>query len=625
MNKSLKQAMRRRNAQYKNGKRTGDFSKFRAARNRFVDLLRKSKKNYFAQLNPRDTKKFWKTIKSLNKTSQAVPTLSHNGVSTSEDMGKANMLNAFFSTCFNTSDPPLSEHDQNPYATNECPAELLCTVEQVQCLLGSLDTTKATGPDGVSATMLKHTALFIAPSVTKLFNLSISSGQVPTDWKRSTVVPIPKSSDRSSPTNYRPISLLSILSKTLERHIHSLIATHLADNQLLSDRQWGFLPGKGTVTALLATTHNWFQSLENNKDVCAVFFDYRKAFDSVAHRPLLEKMSQLSINETIIQWVSSYLTSRRQSVVLNGATSDSANVLSGVPQGSVLGPLLFIIYVNDLAAMQLSQDSQIILYADDLLLFRPISTSADYVALQKDISELEPWTVNNSLQFNTAKCNYMVITRRRCPTLPLNPLILNGVTLKQVDMFKYLGLLITSDLSWSRHIDSICSRAKRILGMLYRQYYHNVDCNTMRCLYLSLVRPHLEYGCSVWDPHTQKDIQALERVQKFACKMATQNWNAGCDELNDLVNLPSLQHRRLQLKLCQLYKIIHGLSYFPDDIFIPRQNFSNRSSNNKSLLQPFAHTNAFLFSFVPHTIRTWNSLSTSQVNAVSLSSFKFTL
>ena len=183
MNKNLKQAMRRRNALYKNGKRTGNFSKFKAARNRVVNLLRESKKNYFTKINPRDTKKFWKIIKSLNKTSQSIPTLSHNGVTTNEDTEKANMLNSFFSTCFNTSHPPLSEHDQMPFVTNECPDELLCTVEEVQSLLGSLDTTKATGPDGVSAIMLKRTAPSIAPAMTKLFNLSLRSGQVPTDWK----------------------------------------------------------------------------------------------------------------------------------------------------------------------------------------------------------------------------------------------------------------------------------------------------------------------------------------------------------------------------------------------------------------------------------------------------------
>ncbi len=365
-----------------------------------------------------------------------------------------------------------------------------------------------------------------------------------------------------------------------------------------------------------------FQILEERKDVCANFFDFQKAFDSVPHRPLLDKLSQLGVNETIILWVANYLTSRQQSVVLNGVTSDSVDVLSGVPQGSVLGPLLFIIYVNDLASLSLSELSQIILYADDLVLYRPISTPSDYRALQDDIAAIENWTLDNSLQFNTSKCKYMIISRRRSPEMQVPSLTLNGLPLERVETFKYLGLLLSTDLSWSRHIESVCSRAKKVLGLLYRQYYNHVDTKAIRQLYISLVRPHLEYGCTVWDPHTSKDIKALEKVQKFACRMATKRWDAGCDELFDLVSLPSLEHRRTHLKLCQLYKIIHGLCYFPEDIFSYRTNSTCRSVNPMALYQPFARTNAYYFSFVPHTITLWNSLNINQVTAVSLPSFK---
>ena len=153
-------------------------------------------------------------------------------------------------------------------------------------------------------------------------------------------------------------------------------------------------------------------------------------------------------------------------------------------------------------------------------------------------------------------------------------------------------------------------------------FYHHSDSEAIRQLYISLVRPHLEYGCTVWDPHTHKNKEALEKIQKFACRMATKRWDAGYDELLDLLNLPSLVYRRTHLKLCQLYKIIHCLCYFPDYIFTYRTNSTCRNVNSMSLLHPFAHTNAYYYSFVSHTITLWNSLSTNQVTSVSLYSFK---
>ena len=201
------------------------------------------------------------------------------------------MLNTFFGDCFNHCVPPLDFQDVDqlePFSS--CPEDLLCSVEEIQWLLEHLDTSKSNGPDGISAKMLKLTASSIAPSITNLFNVSIRTGCFPAFWKTSNVVPVPKSNNRHEPSNYRPISLLPILGKLIEHHIHFLITDHLSLYHPISDSQWGFQVGKSTVSALLTSTHEWLQHLETGRDVCAIFFDLRKAFDSVPHRSLLAKL-----------------------------------------------------------------------------------------------------------------------------------------------------------------------------------------------------------------------------------------------------------------------------------------------------------------------------------------------
>ena len=200
------------------------------------------------------------------------------------------------------------------------------------------------------------------------------------------------------------------MSKLLERHLYLLLADYLYENDLLSNKQWGFQHGKSTVTALLHVTNQWFQLLEEGQEVCAVFFDIRKAFDTVPHRPLLNKLCSIGIDSKIIQWICSYLTERRQHVVCDGASSSNIHVLSGVPQGSVLGPLLFLLYIDDVASQQLSVNCMINLFADDMLLFKPVNSTLDLHRLQGDIDTIKHWV--NQLVYNWhAICKLLYLRR----------------------------------------------------------------------------------------------------------------------------------------------------------------------------------------------------------------------
>ena len=249
--------------------------------------------------------------------------------------------------------------------------------------------------------------------------------------------------------------------------------------------------------------------------------------------------------------------------MVNGSESSTIPVRSGVPQGFVLGPLLFLIYIDDLPTSVVNVCSKVNLFADDVLLYHAISEEADYEALQTAISLIESWSISNFLAFNTSKCKCMVISRKSTPKLPHDQLQLLGMPLQVVESYKYLGLLLSSNMSWSPHIESICSKTRQILGLLYRCFYDSTDSSMIKQLYLSMVRPHLEYACQVWDPYLIRDKRNLESVQKFGLKLASRQWDAGYNELLDLFNLPTLEERRIHLKLGLLFKIVHNLCYFP--------------------------------------------------------------
>ena len=361
LSKAVTQAIKKRNALFRAAKRFKDrasYQRYRASRNRVVALLHMNKSKYFKDLQNNDSKAFWKAIKLLNKQKSLIPPLlSPDGSKKAENSKeKATLLNLFFHECFNRCLLPLAPQPSFLYP-DDCPAYLLCSEGEVFDLISSLDASKSSGPDGISARMLKEVSSSVTPPLTKLFNLSLSTGILPDSWKIARIVPIPKSTQNTtSPSNYRPISILPLVSKLLEKHVHKLLFHHLCESYPISRRQWGFLPGRSAQSALLSVTHDWFQQLENGNEVCCIFFDLKKAFDSVPHSVLLQKLSAIGVDPYIIQWIRNYLTCRSQYVVIDGEQSCMLPVVSGVPQGSVLGPLLFLVFINEVVD-QVSMDS----------------------------------------------------------------------------------------------------------------------------------------------------------------------------------------------------------------------------------------------------------------------------
>ena len=455
---------------YKQSNQLRYHAAYKRTRNKVITLLRHSKLTFFKKLHPKSNKAFWKAVNSLNRKSSGIPTLTSGSLVATTDGEKAELLNEHFTQCFNHFVEPLQPCCSHILADNKIPPQLLCTVDEVYHLLSSLDPAKATGPDLVSARMLKHTATSISPAVTRLFNMSLSLGRLPSQWKSALVVPIPKSQHKSDPSNYRPISLLPILSKLLEKHIHAYLMDRINTSSPLSGEQWGFLKGKSTTGALLTAIHDWHQALEIGIDVCTVFLDLSKAFDKVPHIPLLSNLAELNIPQPLLNWFYEYLCQRLQRVVVNGESSISSHVISGVPQGSVLGPLLFLIYINEITQIPLNNGTQLLLYADDILLYCRINNDADYHLLQQDIDTMETWLLQNHLQLNAAKCKYMTISRKHSPPLNYQLSILNH-RMEKVTEFKYLGVWLSDNMSWSTHIEKSSTRALKQVGLIYHKFY----------------------------------------------------------------------------------------------------------------------------------------------------------
>ena len=391
---------------------------------------------------------------------------------------------------------------------------------------------------------------------------------------------------------------------------------------LISDDQWGFLYGRSTTGALVNTVDRWHRCLERGNEVCAVFLDLKKAFDRVPHHPLLEKLRALNINPYVLQWLESYLMHRSQFVVVGGESSAPASVLSGVPQGSVLGPLLFLLYINGVTEV-VTSDCALSLYADDNLLFCEIIELSDYARVQENINLVHAWFLEWFMEFNISKCKFMIISRKRSRYGQAIQLCIDGISLERVNEFKYLGVWLTGTLGWSVHVNKTVRRASKQVGIIYRTFNQYTSQSTLLKMYLATVRPLLEYASQLWDPHQKALINSLERVQKFGLRMSCKNWRSDYESLLVWADLPSLKMRRSIAKLCYLNKMLRGTMHSSIPLPKPRIMDSRlRNFSDSTLLQPFARSNSYKFSFYPTSISLWNHLPPWVRDSPNSSSFK---
>ena len=481
------------------------------------------------------------------------------------------------------------------------------STDKIRDILRSIDCNKAQGPDNIHGIILKTCSNSLARPLSILFKLIFNTGILLIEWKRANVVPVFKKGEKLNVENYRPISLTCISAKVMERIMYDELfcRTH----QLIDSRQNGFLKNNSCAMNMARLIESVSTTLLQDLPTDIIYFDFAKAFDTANHDLILNKLKyQYNIDGRMLKFFKSYLTNRSQRVVLDNCTSDVVTVLSGVPQGSILGPLLFVLFINDIF-FNIDENSRIGLYADDTKLWRKIATSADCDILQRDIDTLNTWCIRNKMKFNTDKCKVITVAN-------------------------------TEPLDWHDHHSFILKKGNQMLGMTKRTCHFVFDRGKKRMLYLTLVRSNFEHCSTSWRPVDIVDIQKFEAIQKRAIKWI--NCEEGYSYTDELYAIRCKQADILPLQLhfelndlVFFYKIIYKLipvslpsyiSPYTGDSRLRKAHMDSMSfviNNNTSITLDNVHSNSKFFkSYFYRTLHTWNKLPLNIRQSRSLVKFK---
>ena len=368
--------------------------------------------------------------------------------------------------------------------------DIIISRTDIQTRLEKLNVNKSCGPDNMHPFVLQKTASETCKPLEIIFKKSMESGECPTDWRSANVTPIHKKGDRTDPSNYRPVSLTSQVCKIFETIVRKHLLEHLSENNILRDEQHGFREGRSCLTNLLEIMEDWTQIIDEGDGIDVAYLDFRKAFDLVSHEHLIYKLTKYGIGGKILSWIKDFLRNRTQKVVIRGTASTSREVTSGVPQGSVLGPLLFLLFINDLPLELLSRLS---LFADDSKLFSRITANGNKLKvnnmdggrlLQDDLDRVVEWAKKWKMEFNVDKCKVMHLGLNN----PRRSYNMGDTNLQASEVERDLGVLIDHQLDFGKHIRTIVGRANRVLGMI-RVSFACMNKTMFLSLYTSLVRP----------------------------------------------------------------------------------------------------------------------------------------
>ena len=606
-----------------------DWARWRSQRNMVTSINRKLRQEHMKQKvnilleNKKDPFKYHtilKGITGLSRNTEIPPLIAENGDVISDNLMKAEAFNSYFCTqtdihLTSSHHEHLREYENTQPETPNRLDTIIFTPQEILNVINGLDASKACGPDKLPTRFLKMVAIYIAEPLAKLFNKSLSAGKYPTLWKNANVKPVFKG--KGSPSdikNYRPISLLPCVSKILEKLMYKRIYEHINTNGLLTDRQSGYRPGHSTQLQLIYLTDTLYKSLDQSEDFTIVYLDISRYFEKIWHDGLLAKCkAEFGIRGQVLRWLGAYLDDRSQSVQVGEHQSGPLTLKAGVPQGSVLGPLLAIMYLNGLNKTTLHP---MLFFADDSSLHcshTPDNVEAKELELQNDLDAIYNYGCKWAITFNASKTTQQTFSKRKNAKIP--NLTFGGRAIPLTDEHKHLGLTFSSDLKFKQHVNETLLKFNRALSPLYRIAPY-IPRDVLHQIYNMYVKPHLEYCSAVYDGNlTTFDAKRLEKAQNRAARLITGTIRrTSVEGLRKELGWSSVADQRRTHRLMLFHKLIHDPN-IPEFIkaSVPNMRKSDtsrllRNTNDSKLTQPKTRTAAYSHSFIPSTTTTWNDL-----------------
>lgn len=561
--KSLVNIMREKNKAHKIWKKYNnrrDYDEFSILRARYHKIHAACYNNYISSVQhsiKKNPKSFWSFVKSRKDGNTYPQSFTYDNKTLQEGPDIADGFSSFFQSTFSL--PASNYRPQELLAPQISSANNISGLhvdeKQLFKVLCSTDPNKGAGDDKIPSIFAVKCAKSLTRPLALIFNKSVKEGIFPNKWKVARIVPVHKKGLQTKVENYRPISILNVFSKIFEKLIYSAIYPLIARS--IPQEQHGFLRGRSTITNLTLFSKFIRNSMESKCQIDVIYTDFEKAFDRVDHFILLAKLHVLGIHGDLLRWVKSYLTNRSQTVVIGGYRSDYVSIPSGVPQGSLLGPLLYNAFLYDIYTC--ISHSKFLMYADDTKIFRAIKTEDDTKFLQNDMNCLVEYYRRNRIAVNINKCQ--VISFSLSPRPIKQVYTMNGIQLNRVEYVRDLGVHLDHKFTFSHHIDTITSKANKSLGFVMRICSSFRDPVCIKNLYFSYVRSILDFASTIWSPNYKKYINEIEEIQKKFTKFINFKTFKSFSSYNDsckINNLLPLEQRRILLDMLYLYDILNS-------------------------------------------------------------------